>query len=89
MNPQEDLANFGYKLNFKIKVLKHLHFWLPTSTSLYIKVWNFFLKFGQILAFVNLRKQTILALFIFKIAFSARKNRVDKGIKALQNYQFG
>jgi len=28
-DPQEDLANFGYKLNFKIKVLKHLHFWLP------------------------------------------------------------
>jgi hypothetical protein len=50
---QGDLANFGYyKLNMKVKFVKHTSssssFWLSLLEPC-VEIWRFFLNFGQIL----------------------------------------
>jgi hypothetical protein len=63
----EDLAKFGYKPNMKVELF-HLYFWVHIWTmcknlEIFLKFWlNYFL-------IENLKKNLILALSIFIIAF--------------------
>jgi hypothetical protein len=68
---QEGLARFGYKLNMKVNFYKRPSFLLPAYLNhVYLKLWRYFLNFGQIMAIENIKKHLIcLALLIFIIAF--------------------
>jgi len=44
---QEDLVKFGYKLNVKIKFVKHPFFGQQPIWTMYRNDGNFFLNFGQ------------------------------------------
>jgi hypothetical protein len=68
---EDDLANFGYKINMKVKyltnILLYTIFLATYLNHIYIvEIWRFFLNFGRSMAIENLnKKHMILALYMY------------------------